>query len=193
MCLPSASKSFKQLGTLDGTDAARLLYGLSAGLDRVSLAEVMRELDASRSAAVGRPTNGRRESPSYRPSATNCARRSKNSPHATRRYWRLERRARCVGHEIADAEAEATRLDRHARTLELAHALAPKWEECAAARQQWPHWARWQVFRQTHCDECIESPTAFGSIDGAWYRSSAVGKIEFGSGRDNGPRLSTAA
>ena len=38
----------QELGTLDATTAARLLYDLSTGLDRVSLGEVLRELDSSR-------------------------------------------------------------------------------------------------------------------------------------------------
>ena len=42
----------QELGTLDGTAVARLLYDLSTGLDRVSLGEVLRELDSSRNRLV---------------------------------------------------------------------------------------------------------------------------------------------
>ena len=39
-------RELQELGTLDDTDAAELLYKLTTGLDRVSLVDVMRELDA---------------------------------------------------------------------------------------------------------------------------------------------------
>ncbi len=38
-------RELQELGTLDDTDAAELLYKLTTGLDRVSLVDVMRELD----------------------------------------------------------------------------------------------------------------------------------------------------
>ena len=39
-------RELQELGTLDDTEAAELLYKLTTGLDRVSLVDVMRELDA---------------------------------------------------------------------------------------------------------------------------------------------------
>lgn len=41
-------REIQQLGLLSNTEAARLLYALSAGVDRVSLVQVMRELQAAR-------------------------------------------------------------------------------------------------------------------------------------------------
>ena len=38
----------QQLGTLNDTEAAEQLYSLSTGVDRVSLADVMRELHGAR-------------------------------------------------------------------------------------------------------------------------------------------------
>ncbi len=38
-------RELQELGTLDDTDAAELLYKLTTGLDRVSLVDVMQELD----------------------------------------------------------------------------------------------------------------------------------------------------
>jgi uncharacterized protein YhaN len=128
-------EELQQLGTLDGTDAARLLYGLSAGLDRVSLAEVMRELDASRLrllAADERPSR----------IAELLAERDKlceeieDLAGATRQYWRLGAERDELAAAIAEAETEAERFDRHARTVELAHALAPKWDERSGLDQQ---------------------------------------------------------
>ena len=47
-------RELQELGTLSDTDAASLLYSLSIGLDRVSLVEVMHELNASRDRILDR-------------------------------------------------------------------------------------------------------------------------------------------
>ena len=128
-------EELQQLGTLDGTEAARLLYGLSAGLDRVSLAEVMRELDASRSrllAADERPSRIVELSADRE----NLCEEIAELAGATQQYWRLGAERDGLAAAIADAEAEAERFDRAARTLELARALAPKWDERAVLDQQ---------------------------------------------------------
>ena len=41
-------REIQELATLSDTEAAEMLYSLTAGLDRVSLVEVLRELEASR-------------------------------------------------------------------------------------------------------------------------------------------------
>ncbi len=52
-------RELQELATLGDTEAAELLYNLTAGLDRISLVEVMRELEASRNRildAGGKPS-----------------------------------------------------------------------------------------------------------------------------------------
>jgi uncharacterized protein YhaN len=128
-------EELQHLGTLDGTDAARLLYGLSAGLDRVSLAEVMRELEASRLRLLATDERPSRIAELSADRDKLCEEIEELS-HATSDYWRLGAERDALAVEIADAEAEVERVDRHARTLELAHALAPKWDELAIHDQQ---------------------------------------------------------
>ena len=51
-------REIQELATLSDTEAAQLLYNLSVGLDRVSLGEVLRELESSRNRlldASGKP------------------------------------------------------------------------------------------------------------------------------------------
>ena len=51
-------REVQELGTLNETEAASLLYSLSAGLDRVALVDVVKELEASRNrllSADGQP------------------------------------------------------------------------------------------------------------------------------------------
>ena len=168
-------EELQELGTLDGTEAARLLYGLSAGLDRVSLAEVMRELDASRQRLLAADERPSRIAELSAERDKLCA-EIEELAGSTRRYWQLERGSRRVG-VTKSPMPKPKRLDstaRPARSNWLMHSLR-NGTSARCSKSKWPHWARWQVFRQTHCDECIESPTAFGSIDGDWYGSSAVG------------------
>ena len=47
-------REIQELATLSDTEAAELLYNLTAGLDRVSLVEVMRELETSRNRILDR-------------------------------------------------------------------------------------------------------------------------------------------
>ncbi len=116
----------QQLGTLDGTAAARLLYDLSAGLDRVSLADVLRELESSRLRLLA---------PEERPSQIMhlWAERDKlrgqidELSSLTRRSWRLSSQRDQLAPAIAAAESEATTVDRQLRLVELAISEQPKW------------------------------------------------------------------
>jgi uncharacterized protein YhaN len=58
-------REIQELGSLDDTAAADHLYRLTGGLDRVSLVDVVRELQASRQRIVGESAQPK---PSYRPS-----------------------------------------------------------------------------------------------------------------------------
>ncbi len=51
-------REIQELGTLGDTEAAELLYNITAGLDRVSLVEVMRELESLRNRILDRARRG---------------------------------------------------------------------------------------------------------------------------------------
>ena len=94
----------QELGTLDGTAAARLLYDLSTGLDRVSLGEVLRELDSSRIRLLG---------PDGKPSQIGELLAQRDGLRAeldelsnlTTRHWRLAEDRDRLTEAIARAEA----------------------------------------------------------------------------------------
>ncbi|HEV3416045.1 MAG TPA: AAA family ATPase, partial [Pirellulales bacterium] len=125
----------QELGTLDGTAVARLLYDLSTGLDRVSLGEVMRELESSCSRLL---------SPDDRPSqiVDLLAKRDKlrgeldELSTLTARHWRLAGDRDRLAQEIARAEAEVAEAERETRVVELASSLEPKWQARAALDEQ---------------------------------------------------------
>jgi len=68
-------REMQELGALSDTAAAELLYNLSAGLDRISLVEVMGELETSRNRILDR-SGGPCQIVQLLPSAKKSARRS---------------------------------------------------------------------------------------------------------------------
>jgi uncharacterized protein YhaN len=125
----------QELGTLDATAAARLLYDLSTGLDRVSLGEVLRELDASRIRLLG---------PDGKPSQIGELRARCDALRAeldelstlTTRHWRLAEDRDRLTEAIVRAEADVAAAERESRLVELAAALSPKWQARAALDEQ---------------------------------------------------------
>lgn len=124
----------QELATLSDTQAADLLYRITAGLDRVSLIEVLRELNASRNRILS-------------PSGDNCqivqllAEREKllaelqGHAGAGRQYGRLAGEHSQLHREIARLEDEAQQIETHARHVDLAHGLRPRWRQRAELDQ----------------------------------------------------------
>ena len=125
----------QELGTLDGTAAARLLYDLSTGLDRVSLAQVLHELEASRNRLL---------SPDEKPSVIGDLLAKREQLRAeldelsklTARHWQIAADRERLAEQIARAEAEMAGVERESRIVELAAALEPKWQARAALDEQ---------------------------------------------------------
>ncbi len=121
--------------SLDGASAARLLYDLSTGLDRVSLADVSRELETSRSRLLATDE---------RPSQITdlITQRDKLTAELdelgtlTRRHWHLAGDRERLAEAIARAEAELTDIERQSKLVELAIAVADRWQARAALNEQ---------------------------------------------------------
>jgi len=117
----------QELGTLDDTEAASLLYSLSAGLDRVALVDVLRELERSRNrllSADGQPCLV----------AQLLAEREKlraelgQLDELTHRYLRLAAEREQLEQQTARLEEEANQLRHDARMLEIAAVIGDRWE-----------------------------------------------------------------
>ncbi len=117
----------QELGTLDDTEAARLLYDLTSGLDRVSLVEVMRELDASRERLLSgddRPCQVSRLLAERKKLQSEIDQQSKQ----TRRFVRLAAQRDRLQLDITQAEEQAGELEQRVRTIELAATLSDRWQ-----------------------------------------------------------------
>lgn len=120
-------RDIQELGTLGDTAAAEMLYGLTTGLDRVSLAEVLRELAASRARIMvddGRPSQ-----------LAQLAAQRERVLHElgqlrshTRDYADLLARRDAIDGQVGQIESEAGELDRAAHLLDTAAAVREKWQ-----------------------------------------------------------------
>lgn len=116
----------QHLSTLSGTAAARLLYDLTTGLDRVSLGEVLRELAASRErllAAEGQASQIAELLAERKRLRKEIDRHGRTADE----YLRLAREQQAVQAQIARLEAERDGLERDARLLETASQLRDPW------------------------------------------------------------------
>ena len=119
-------REMQELGTLSDSEAAARLYNLSVGIDHVALAEVMRELAASRN----RLLDGEGQASQI---AQLLAQRDRLHAQIEelagggRRYWRLLAERNELGDEIARLEEDARRWDNEVQLIDLAVALGDRW------------------------------------------------------------------
>jgi uncharacterized protein YhaN len=125
----------QELATLGDTKAAEELYGLALGLDRVSLVDVLKELNASRErllAADDRPSLvsqllGQRQ---------RLQGELEELGQASVRYLSLSAERDRLDSEIGALEAEHNRWEQHARRVALAHGLSDRWQRRGALGTQ---------------------------------------------------------
>jgi len=120
-------EELQELGTLDDTEAASLLYSLSAGLDRVALVDVVRELEASRNrllSADGQPGQvtqllAQREKLRSEIDALG---------ELSHRYTRLAAERGQLERETSRLEEQVNQLQHQARVIEIAAAVGDRWQ-----------------------------------------------------------------
>ena len=116
----------QHLGTLGDTEAAAMLYNLSAGMDRVPLVEVIESLDGSRNHILhqdGQPCEvtkliARREE---------LRRQLEEVGTSARSYSRLASQRDQLSREIAGLEENDNRLKHQLRVTEIAVAVRERW------------------------------------------------------------------
>jgi len=125
----------QELATLSDTEAAELLYNLTAGLDRVSLVEVLQELEASRNRildAAGRPCQVVQLLAEHEKLRAEIEELSA----VNHRYGHLAAERDQLQSEITLLDEETNRVERLARVADLALALRDRWVQRAALDEQ---------------------------------------------------------
>lgn len=128
-------RDLQELGTLSDTEAAAMLYNLSIGLDRVSLVEVMRELEASRNRILdGR--GGACQVHQLLAERDKLRAEIEETGTLTRRYGRLAAERDQIDREASHLEEETRQLQHQTRVLQLAIAHHERWQRRAALDDQ---------------------------------------------------------
>ena len=125
----------QELATLGDTEAAELLYNLTAGLDRVSLVEVLQELDGSRNRildAAGRPCQVLQLLAEYEKLRAEID----ELAAVGHRYGHVAAERDQLHAEITQLEEEANRVERLARVTDLALAVRDRSAQRAALDEQ---------------------------------------------------------
>ncbi|MBN1908412.1 MAG: AAA family ATPase [Pirellulales bacterium] len=121
-------REMQALGTLSDTDAASLLFGLSIGLDRVSLVDVLRELEISRNRLLdkqGKPSTISK----LLDERTRLHGELENLAGLTAQYARVAENRDTIDVELARLEEDQRQEKHDARTLEIAVSVRDLWQQ----------------------------------------------------------------
>jgi uncharacterized protein YhaN len=119
-------REMQELGTLSDTEAAALLYNLSAGLDRVSLVETMRELETSRNRILDR-SGSPCQVVQLLADREKLRQEIEELDEVMHRYGRLAAERNQLDGEITRLEEEKNRAEYQARVVDLALGLRERW------------------------------------------------------------------
>lgn len=124
-------REIQELGTLSDTQAADELYNLALGSDRVSLIEVLNELETSRNRLLASD-----DRPSLVTQLVGQRERLRDEiddlSQATIRYLTLSAEHRSLDGEISRLETEHAHFEEQSRELALARALSGRWQRRVA-------------------------------------------------------------
>ena len=118
----------QELGTLSDTEAASLLYNLSVGLDRVSLVEVVGELEASRKRLLD-PDGSPCQVTQLLAEREKLRAELEGFGTMTRRYGHLAAEHEQTEREAARLEKESNELRQHVQVIEIAAKLRDRWQQ----------------------------------------------------------------
>jgi uncharacterized protein YhaN len=124
-------REIQELGTLGDTEAADLLYGISAGLDRVSLVEVMRELESSRNRILD-AGGGPCQVVQLLADRQKLQQEIEDLESVGRRYGRLAAERGRLDRDVMRLDEEKNAAGQRLRVIELALGLGDRWARRAA-------------------------------------------------------------
>jgi len=123
-------REIQELGVLGDTEAAEMLYRLAAGMDRVSLLDVVRDLRTPRERLLD-PESGQGQLVELRGQWQRLRGELEEQSKLTQRYGRLQSERTQLEREVERLEAEAEQLERQARLVELAGSLQDRFNRRA--------------------------------------------------------------
>jgi uncharacterized protein YhaN len=127
----------QELNTLSGTKAGEWIYRLTSGLDRVSLYDVIQELQTSRTELLSEDRQSRIVSLTTQ---RDKLRAEVDRLREQNRHWsQLAVRIRELDDQIVAVEADVRKAEHFARTIEIAVGLKPNWRKREKIDEQLGH------------------------------------------------------
>ena len=133
-------REIQQLASLDDTEASRQLYNLSTGTDRVSLVDIMRQLNDAQQRLAG---DGSLSDESYfgqlLARRKRCQQELRALATSRNRWIELRQQAISLSSRTEQLEAQRSAVQRTSRLMEIALQIRPVWrdrERCLDALQQ---------------------------------------------------------
>jgi len=128
-------REIQELGTLDSTEAADQLYKLTSGLDRVSLVDVMRELESSRENVLAQTKEGDAIMQLLR---RHDQLRREIEEHTSRgqRWSRIAAQKLSLEEEVEELDETIDQLESQSKLVGVAQGIRDKWEQREDIRQQ---------------------------------------------------------
>jgi uncharacterized protein YhaN len=128
-------RELQELATLNETDAAEQLYKLSSGLDRVSLVDVLRELETARDAISG-SKDIRSKLAQALHERDRLRAQIEDRANAGRRWGKLSSDLTLMTEELRDKQSRITVEQRRSKLMETALQVEERWRERAHVAMQ---------------------------------------------------------
>jgi len=120
-------RELQELGTLDDTAAAELLYKLTSGMDRVSLIDVMQKLRSGRESLLD--PQGRGQICELLQQREQLKRRVTELSAGNRRWFQLATERAAAERQLGEFEGQIGQLEQQSRTVEVALQVYEFWQQ----------------------------------------------------------------
>ncbi len=125
-------RDIQELGALNNTEAAEFLYRLTSGMDRVSLIDVMRDLNRRRELLWSTNDDTAARLQQLQLARQKLMREIDELRGRTKRWSRIALQAKDVQHQLDDTTQQLKRAERETRLTELSIQIAQRWRQRAA-------------------------------------------------------------
>jgi uncharacterized protein YhaN len=129
-------REIQELGALNNTQAAEHLYRLTSGVDRVSLVDVMRDLNKRREQTWSDDPQLNSRLTKLQHKRQQLLREIEELRARTKRWSRVATQAKEAGRRIDEIVAEIKRLEREMKLVEVSMQVAERWQSRTVVAQQ---------------------------------------------------------
>ena len=129
-------REIQELNTLNSTDAAEHLYKLTTGLDRVSLVDVMKNLNSRRENIWSTNPELRSQLSELQSKRRTLQREIDDLMARSRRWTKIAGQTNDASRRLDELEEELKQLERESKVIEIATQVGPRWRSRELVQDQ---------------------------------------------------------